>query len=235
MSEVKDLILNVEYPMIYIPPGSFMMGNEKDEWLKLVHEVIIVRGFYLGKYPVTQKLWKVVMGDFNNPSEFKGDSRPVETVSWDQVKIFIQKLNKQLNNKFDFRLPSESEWEYAARGGELGAKENLKFSGSNRLEEAGWYYENSGNQTKPVGLKMGNQLGIHDMSGNVWEWCQDNYEDNYNNHPLNGDALLLKNLNNRVVRGGSWASDDINCSVFYRERAIQVDGFNDIGFRLIKH
>lgn len=233
-------INNVEYPMIFVPPGSFMMGNEKYEKSQPVHELRFEKGFYIGKYPVTQKVWKAVMGENNNPSEFKGDSRPVETITWDEVKKFIEKLNKNQGNKFDYRLPSESEWEYAARGGEKGATDELIYSGSNRLEEVGWYTENSGRQTTPVGLKMGNQLGIHDMSGNVWEWCEDDWAKDYKDHPEDGTAYSVikgkkDELITRVVRGGSWNGDDGYCSVFFRVWFRLDFRFDVIGFRLARY
>lgn len=134
--------------------------------------------FYIGKYPVTQALWKAVMKD--NPSFFNGDTRPVENVSWNDAQAFIAKLN-ELTGK-SYRLPTEYEWMLAA------TVDNTIYSGSDDIDEVAWYYRNSGNQTHPVGQKKPNSLGIHDLTGNVWEWCQDWYE----------------NKAYRVLRGGSW-------------------------------
>lgn len=230
----------IEYPMIWVPPGSFMMGHGKYDDSKPVHEVEIKRGFYIGKYPVTQALWKAVMGG-DNPSRFKGDSRPVETVSWDNIQNFILKLNNNKKPKNEFRLLTESEWEYAARGGKEWVNEKLIYAGSNRLEEVGWFGKNSMGSTKPVGLKMANQLGIHDMSGNVWEWCQDDWADNYQDHPTDGTAYEenkgnKNELRDKVVRGGSWDYVSVNCTVFYRGwRILQVVWDDSVGFRLARY
>ncbi|MBK8965904.1 MAG: formylglycine-generating enzyme family protein, partial [Lewinellaceae bacterium] len=129
-----------------------------------VHDVT-VSGFYLGKLPVTQMLWQAVMGD--TPSRFPGGQRPVEQVSWDDAQKFVKKLQDQ--TRLPFRLPSEAEWEFAARGGVYNLNHN--YAGSNRLKEVGWYNLNSHGETKLAGLKYPNELGLYDMSGNVWEWC----------------------------------------------------------------
>jgi formylglycine-generating enzyme required for sulfatase activity len=167
--------------LVYVEGGKeFMMGEDnppyKDE--KPAHRVV-VSSFYIGKFPVTQALWMKV-NDGKNPSRFKGSRRPVEQVSWDEANEFIQKLNKEpqviegLKNKGlrpDFRLPTEAEWEYAARGGK--ESQGYQYAGSDSLEQVGWYDKNSGRETKEVGLLLPNELGIYDMSGNVWEWCND--------------------------------------------------------------
>ena len=155
-----------------------------------------VGGFWIGKYTVTQGQWQKVMG--NNPSGFKkGDNYPVETVSWDDAKEFIRKLNGK--SGYTFRLPTEAEWEYAARSG--GKAE--KYAGGNDIDAVAWYVANSGRSTHPVGTKAPNGLGIYDMSGNVWQWCEDKYDaeaykKHQRNNPISSSGGSLK-----VLRGGS--------------------------------
>ncbi|MCB0840855.1 MAG: formylglycine-generating enzyme family protein, partial [Bacteroidetes bacterium] len=169
-SHIEKLPSGLSFEMIFIEGGTFMMGSDREEAYdreKPVHEVSL-DSFYLGKYPVTQALWEEVMG--NNPSHFQGENNPVEKVSWNDTQDFIKNLN-ELAGK-EYRLPTEAEWEFAARGGNH--TEGYKYSGSDRLKEVGWYSENSA-VTHPVSEKPANELGIFDMSGNVFEWCQDKY------------------------------------------------------------
>lgn len=183
---------------VAVPGGCFQMGDtfgDGDSYEKPVHEVC-VSGFSIGRYEVTQAQWQRVMG--SNPSRFSrcGDTCPVEQVSWDDVQQFIQRLNRQSNS--NYRLPTEAEWEYAARSG--GKSE--KYSGGNDVDAVAWYGGNSGSQTHPVGQKQANGLGIYDMSGNVWEWVQDrfgNYRTIRQQDPTGPSSGL-----NRVNRGGSW-------------------------------
>ena len=180
-------------------------------------EMILVKGyrdgdFYIGKYPVTQAQWQAVMG--NNPSKFKGEDNPVEQISWNDCNLFISKLNRMCGHKF--RLPKETEWEYAARGGSK--THNYTYSGSNCLDEVGWSKSTSGNSTHPVGKKKPNELGIYDMSGNVLEWCE--------------DLHLLSFLGSeRVSRGGSWSFGDSHCAISYRNNNSNLKYCN-YGFRL---
>ena len=155
------------------------------------NEVKIDQDFYLGKYPVTQQQWEAVMG--NNPSHFKGGSLPVETVSWDDAQIFIQKLN-QLSSKKLYRLPTEEEWEYACRAGST--SEYYFGDDASQLGEYAWYNGNSGNTTHPVGTKKPNGWGLYDMAGNVWEWT---------------DSWYDSSRSNSVLRGGSWNTSAENC------------------------
>ncbi len=216
-----------------------------------VHNVT-VPDFFIGKFPVTQALWRAVVTapieglasshPFNQlnarPSRFQGDERPVETVSWDDAQLFIQKLNEITKNSrltgHHYYLPSEAEWEYAARGGKFHT-EGYKYSGSDRLKDVGWFNENSGGETKPVGLKYPNQLGIHDMSGNVWEWCADWYADKYpdSRKPV-ANPTGPADGTFRVQRGGSWSFNPRYCRV--ADRLLNAPGNRsyDSGFRLAR-
>jgi formylglycine-generating enzyme required for sulfatase activity len=207
--------------LVRIQPGSFMMGSangKSDE--KPVHQVTIRQSFYMGKYEVTQGQWQSVMG--NNPSNFKGDNLPVETVSWDDAIAFIARLNAQ-NDGFAYRLPTEAEWEYACRagttgdyGGDLDAmawygnnsgRGRLDAAEIHRTDSANYYKRiaENGGQTHAVGTKLPNSFGLFDMHGNVWEWCQDWYHDSYNGAPSDGSAWLSGGEQKyRVLRGGSW-------------------------------
>ncbi|HDP98542.1 MAG TPA: hypothetical protein ENN22_05075, partial [bacterium] len=154
--------------MVFVAGGTFMMGSNEYDNEKPIHKVY-VDDFYIGKYEVTQKQWFEIMG--SNPSRFKGDNLPVERVSWNDVQEFIRKLNAKTGG--NFRLPTEAEREYASRGGSRSA--HFKYSGSNNVDNVAWYDNNSGRKTHPVGTKQPNELGLYDMSGNVWEWCSDWY------------------------------------------------------------
>ena len=222
----------VSFEMIYVEGGIFMMGGQDDEVRnneKPVHKVTLP-GLYVGQYQVTQLLWKAVMGVEKSPSKFQGDDLPVERVSWNDTQVFLEKLNS-LTGK-SYRLLSESEWEYAARGGQK--SQGYKYAGSNKLKEVGWYYENSYGATKPVGLKNPNELGIYDMSGNVWEWVEDHWHDSYNAAPNNGKAWLSLNINaTRVARGGSRGSGERDCQVTFRNSRGPNQGKSiHFGFRL---
>lgn len=158
--------------MVYIEGGSFQMGSEDveaDDDEVPVHEVQI-KNFYIGKYEITQAQWKNIMG--KNPSYFRGDDFPVECVSWEDVQRFIKRLNAKTGKHY--RLPTEAEWEYAAKGGNL--SKNYKYSGSDTLQEIAWYIENSDSLSHICGNKQPNELGIHDMCGNVHEWCSNRYD-----------------------------------------------------------
>ena len=224
---VKD---GISIDMVRVEAGTFTMGAtaeminpHKDE--KPTHRVTLTNDYYIGKYEVTQALWKAVMG--NNPSNFKGDNLPVENVSWDDCQEFISKLNRITGKTF--RLPTEAEWEYAARGGNK--SRGYQYSGSRNLSHVAWYENNSGHKTHAVGTKQPNELGIYDMSGNVWEWCQDWYGKYSSSSQVN--PIGINNGSNRVRRGGSWSSFDRDCRSSYRGSI--TPGYRDIslGLRLV--
>ena len=206
---VKTFYANgVSFEMVEVRGGTFRMGatseQGSDVWdnEKPVHSVTL-SGYYIGKTEVTQALWKAVMG--SNPRKFIGDNLPVEMVSWDDCQEFIRELNALTGQ--NFRLPTEAEWEFACRGGNN--SRGYKYSGSNNLGSVAWYDGNSGNKTHPVGTKAPNELGIYDMSGNVWEWCADWYGDYSSGAQTNPTGPY--GGSNRVYRGGSWNYDVGRC------------------------
>ena len=224
---VKD---GISIDMVRVEAGTFTMGataEMKDPFgnEKPTHRVTLTNDYYIGKYEVTQALWKAVMG--NNPSEYKGDNLPVEMVSWDNCQEFISKLNRITGKTF--RLPTEAEWEYAARGGNK--SRGYQFSGSSNLSDVAWYDDNSGYVTHAVGSKQSNELGIYDMTGNVWEWCQDWYGKYSSSSQINPTGA--NSGPDRVIRGGSWN----NTAWFCRSscRLNYTPGFrNDcLGLRLV--
>ena len=222
---------NLNLEMIAVQGGTFMMGctseqgNDCNYDEKPAHRVT-VSDYYIGKYEVTQAQWKAIMG--NNPSTFKGDNLPVETVSWNDVQEFIRKLNAQTGK--NYRLSTEAEWEFAARGGN-GSKGN-KYSGSNTASNVAWLAENSNNTTHPVGTKSSNELGIYDMSGNVWEWCSDWYGE-YNSSAQT-DPHGASSGPNRVNRGGSWHHGAIYTRISFRGHYWPDFRFDYLGFRLAR-
>jgi formylglycine-generating enzyme required for sulfatase activity len=225
--EQKTFTNSIGMKFVLIPAGEFMM--EEEEYEKPVHNVTISKPFYLGVSPVTQKEWKAVMGD--NPSYFKGDDLPVESVSWNDVQEFIKKLNEK-ENIDKYRLPSESEWEYAARAGTT-TKYYFGDDESN-LGDYAWYYDNSDSKTHPVGEKQPNPWGLYDMHGNVWEWVQDSWHANYNGAPDDGSAWEDEDGAIRVYRGGGWRAPARYCRSAYRDG--DDPGYRDcaLGFRLLQ-
>ena len=193
--------------------------NSKDKAVlttfdKLDSDMVYVEGdtgsFYICKYEVTQQLWTEVMGE--NPSEMQGDDLPVEQVSWDDCQAFISKLN-ELTGK-NYRLPAETEWEYACKGGKY--SKGYAYAGSNDIDEVAWYDGNSQERTHPVGQKMPNELGLYDMSGNVWEWCQDMHE------------------STGMCRGGSWIHNARYCDPSLKNETPQAFKINSLGLRLAR-
>ena len=219
------------FDMLLVEGGSFQMGGTDEEaydFEKPVHKVEVPT-FYLGKYPVTQDLWEAIMG--NNPSGYKGPRHPVENVSWEDVQKFLQRLNKE--TKQSYRLPTEAEWEFAARGG-IHTEEYL-YAGSDKLSEVGWYRENSGNQTQPVGQLLENELGLFDLSGNVYEWCEDDYHNRFSGAPTDGSAWIdyPKRREYRVLRGGRCRAHARDCRISLRSRRLPNDRHDLISFRLV--
>ena len=220
----------ISIEMVKVEAGSFDMGATPEmkkpyDWEKPVHRVTLTNNYYIGKYEVTQALWKIVMG--SNPSNFKGDNLPVENVSWNNCQKFISKLNK-LTGK-SFRLPSEAEWEYAARGGNK--SRGYLYSGSNAIGDVAWYEGNSSFMTHAVGTKQPNELGIYDMTGNVWEWCQDWY-DSYSSSPQTNPTGAVSG-SYRVDRGGSWNCLARSCRASCRDRCTPDYRNNSCGLRLV--
>lgn len=221
---------------VLIEPGTFEMGSPETESGRAdnegpVHEVTLGQPFYLGKYEVTQGQWEAVMG--NNPSRFDdcGRTCPVERVSWEDAQAFIAELNRR-EGVGTYRLPTEAEWEYAARGGRQSG--GYVYAGSNRLSSVGWYTENSGDKTHPVGRKQPNELGLYDMSGNVWEWVQDWYDDDYYSSSPATDPHGPATGARRVYRGGSWNYLARYCRAAYRNRAAPGYRNSYLGVRLAR-
>lgn len=264
----------IKLDFVKIEVGTFTMGapdgeNFKDE---MEHQVVLTQDFYLGNTEVTQAQWNAVMG--NNPSHFRGDNLPVECVSWKDAIAFCIKLNESgmAPEGMKFTLPTESQWEYAARGGKK--SKGYQYSGDNNLDKVAWYYENSGdhhldekellennsddnlsmsednsvvpertvdlekldknikdnnNMSHPVGQKNANELGLYDMSGNVWEWCLDKYERDYADDP---EFLIGNNGPRYVFRGGGWRGNSSGCRSANRHGNMPDYNFSDLGFRV---
>ena len=220
VAELNKLINN----MVHVSGGTFTMGGKGRKALpneKPTHSVTL-SSYYICKYEVTQSLWQAVMG--NNPSEFKGDNLPVEQVSWDDCQTFINRLNSYTGR--NFRLPTEAEWEFAARGGNY--SRHYKYSGSNYISDVAWYSDNSRNRTHPVGTKQPNELGLYDMSGNVWEWCSDWYG-SYSSYSQT-NPTGPNSGSDRVYRGGASGFFARICRS--SRRSCNSPGYRDIGLGL---
>jgi formylglycine-generating enzyme len=243
--------IEYHFPMVFVKGtagSTYLFGND----LKLN---IGISDFLMSKYLVTQRLWEYVMG--SNPSTFKGSNRPIETISYNDITDpggFLRKLNElgeikpSIPARLCFRLPTETEWEYAARGG-IYWKDGFSFSGSNDINSVGWYENNGGKITDPtilrqlkntekgtetheVGQKAPNQLGIFDMSGNVWEWCQDYFQDDAYKIPLDGKPCPLQ-CPERVLRGGCHHNWAMHCTVYKRYAITPESADECIGFRIV--
>ncbi len=225
-----DTVNGISFKMIRVAGGTFTMGCTAEQggdcfdWEKSAHQVTL-SNYSIGETEVTQALWRAVMG--SNPSYYSGcDQCPVEQVSWDDAQQFIQKLNNLTGKRY--RLPTEAEWEFAARGGSSGR--GSKFSGSNNLDEVGWYDGNSGGRTHSAKGKKANELGLYDMTGNVWEWCQDWYGDYPSGGQTNPSGAGTGS--DRVGRGGGWGNNPRYCRVSFRGGTTPDFRGNDLGLRL---
>ena len=224
-------VKGVSFTMIPVEGGTFTMGATGEQGIeafddeKPAHRVTL-SGYYIGQTEVTQELWHSVMGD--NPSWFKGAKLPVEHVSWEDCQKFITKLNSMTGQRF--RLPTEAEWEFAARGGN--SSRGYKYAGSNTLDNVAWYCDNSGSETHNVGTKSPNELGIYDMSGNVCEWCSDWYGENYYAQSPSSNPQGPSSGSDRVYRGGSWGCIARDCRVASRYYDTPGFRFFNLGLRL---
>lgn len=235
---------NVTFTMIYVEPGSFVMGatsdEDYDEREHPSHQVTLTKGYYIGETEVTQALWEMVMG--NNPSDFIGKDKPVDNVNWNDCQAFISILNNLTNSKF--RLPTEAEWEFAAKGGNL--SKGYIYSGSNNADDVAWYIVNSGdnilkdkiilfgnnnnNMTHDVKSKKPNELGIYDMSGNVGEWCEDGYAtfSPGKQYDPKGPSLSKE----KVKKGGDYRNPSKQLKTTFRVGFEPEFSINSYGFRL---
>lgn len=219
-SNIKDIVNGIQ--LCPVRPGAFSRGQGD-----LKHRVVVTHGFLIGRYPVTQSQWEGIMG--YNPSRFSGADHPVEMVSWEECLQFIDKINLESENRV-FRLPTEAEWEYACRAG---SRTVFVFGNDERLlDEYAWYYKNAGNKTHPVGRKKPNAWDIHDMLGNVWEWCHDWYGE----YPAEDvtDPTGPSSGTSRVIRGGSWNNLAKYCRGENRNYVAPNEKLDRLGFRLVR-
>ncbi len=230
---------NVPLEMLWIPPGSFMMGSPDDEQDSFAnegpqHEVTFAEGFWMGKYPITQAQWQAVMGD--NPSRFIGANRPVERVTWDDIRMeggFLDELNAILPG-YNFRLPSEAEWEYAYRAGTTTRFYWGDDPDYTNIDNYAWYYDNAGLESHDVGLKLPNPWGLYDMAGNVWEWCEDDWHINYIDAPDDGSPWTNEPRGSgRLLRGGSWYHGPEDSRAASRNNRWSFNRYNRNGLRIV--
>ena len=229
---LAEVLQEVSAQMVRVEGGTFTMGctpeQEQCDADENPTRPVRVESFEIGRFEMTQELWEAVMGE--NPSAFANCPRcPVETVGWDDVQAFLRKLNVQGER---YRLPSEAEWEYAARGGQLG--EGHRYAGSGNVAEVAWYYGNSGNGTQPVGRKRANELGLFDMSGNVREWTRDCWHGSYEGAPDDGRAREEGDCDRRVIRGGSWSGKPSHIRSANRFWYTTDFRNNNLGFRIAR-
>lgn len=216
----------VSFTMVAVKGGTFTMGATSEQTGAASDEspthLVTLSDYYIGETEVTQELWQAVMG--SNPSNFTGNlQRPVEMVSWNDCQTFITKLNALTGETFS--LPTEAEWEYAARGGNKA--QGYLYSGSNTIGDVAWYTSNSSSTTHPVKTKQSNELGIYDMSGNVWEWCADWYG-SYSSSAQT-DPVGPSSGSYRVLRGGGWFNNATYCRVAFRYRYAPAFVYHNLG------
>ncbi|MBA4190311.1 MAG: hypothetical protein C0467_20180 [Planctomycetaceae bacterium] len=222
---------NLPLTFAWCPPGTFTMGSDRhdansDE--KPTHSVTLTQGFFIGIFPVTQAQWKAaLMGP--NPSHFEGPDRPVEQVLWEEGQKFCRQMSRQLKGRATVRLPTEAEWEYACRAGT--SSEFNTGDGEEQLQKAGWYEENSGRETHPVGQLAPNAWGVYDMHGNVWEWCSDWYAEYTPDERI--DPTGAESATDRVFRGGGWGDSAKFCRSTYRSWFDPAVRYDALGFRIV--
>ncbi len=243
----ENLKSNISLEMVYIPGGKFMMGSSESQ-----QQEVTVPSFFMGKFQITQAQWRAIAScedlkvkrDLEpdpsnfNPSNFKGDERPVEKVTWDEAVEFCQRLSRHTGT--EYRLPSEAEWEYACRAGtttpfhfgETITSDLANYHGNYTYanEPKGEYRK----QTTSVGSFLPNAFGLYDMHGNVWEWCQDNWHDNYQGAQNDGSAWVLGLGIKKVIRGGSWDYYPLYCRSAYRDDPSRDARVNGLGFRVVR-
>jgi formylglycine-generating enzyme required for sulfatase activity len=236
----KNFTNSIGMKFVWIPPGNFMMGSPKEEKERAdnetQHKVTLTKGFFMGVYTVTQEEWQAVMG--KNPSFFKGEKNlPVDTVSWDDCQAFIKKLREKDKDKKAYRLPTEAEWEYCCRAG---TKTPFSFGETISTDQANYigdftYGEGKKGvyrkKTTPVGSFPANTWGLHDMHGNLWQWCQDWYGDYPQKDVV--DPQGADNGKSRVLRGGSWFFHPRHCRSAYRSWLVPGGRYGDCGFRVV--
>jgi len=226
---------SLSFDMVTIEAGSFQMGSNDYDREKPIHKVTIKNSFELGKYPVTVGEYlhfvKATKKEILEKWSKKKENHPVTDVSWDDAVEYCSWLNEQ-QKEYVYRLPTEAEWEYACRAGttttwSFGDDEGV-------LKEYAWYSKNSDGSTHEVGKREKNPWGLKDMHGNVWEWCQDDYVDNYKNTPKDGKPYIDKNAKSKILRGGSWFSYAYVTRSSYRNGGDPTNRINDVGFRLLR-
>jgi len=229
--ESKEVAMDASeiIPLVYVQGGTFQMGDHKGESFESYVHAVAVKSFYIGKFEVTQKQWKQITG--SNPSSFTGcDDCPVDRVSYEDAKSFLSQLSQKTGKKY--RLPTEAEWEFAARGGikSLG----FIYAGSNFIDHIAWSEENANKTTHMVGKKHPNELGIYDMTGNIYEWCTDWFNEKYyKSSPIENPAGPVSG-ENRVIRGGSWKYKPKEIKVTHRMSIRPTSRYSDIGIRVVR-
>jgi formylglycine-generating enzyme required for sulfatase activity len=216
-------------PLIYVQGGTFQMGDRKGEPVESYVHPVSVKSFYIGKYEVTQKQWREITG--SNPSGFlQCDECPVERISFDDAKLFLIKLSQKTGKKY--RLPTEAEWEFAARGG-INSMGYI-YAGDKKIDNVAWYDDNSDKKTHIVGKKQPNELGIYDMSGNTYEWCSDWFNEKYYKKSQYDNPTGPPSGDVRVIRGGSWKYNPKDLKTTHRKFLRPSSKWNDVGLRVVR-
>ncbi len=234
-SSLKFTVKGVEFEMVRVKAGTFIMGSDLEEAPKIskpAHQVSLTKDYYIGKFEVTEALWEAVMGIIDQDKDKNGKNHPIGCVSWDEITKedgFIARLNSILSSElkgWHFSLPTEAQWEYAAKGGDK--SKGYAYSGSDNLDDVAWYMFNGGYQIQEVGKKAPNELGIYDMSGNVWEWCYDG-ANTYTSSPKIDPMGSLAD-ERRIYKGGCVFAED--CPPFGRMRQLPTFDGQTNGLRL---